>query len=111
MVTVAAFLGIPFISLFTLTDNVYLATVMLLAFSFLFYTQMSPTVVIGQKLLCRHVGMATGFTIGLSMSFGGLVSPLMGKLGDVYGIESIMYAVAVFMILAAFMSLFIPKVK
>ena len=78
---------------------------------FLFYTQMSPTVVIGQKLLCRHVGMATGFTIGLSMSFGGLVSPLMGKLGDVYGIESIMYAVAVFMILAAFMSLFIPKVK
>ena len=93
------------------TISVYLATVMLLAFSFLFYTQMSPTVVIGQKLLSRHVGMATGFTIGLSMSFGGLVSPLMGKLGDVYGIESIMYAVAVFMILAAFMSLFIPKVK
>lgn len=111
MVTYAAVLAVPFIALFTLTDNVYLATAMLLAFSFLFYTQMSPTVVIGQKLLCRHVGMATGFTIGLSMSFGGLVSPLMGKLGDVYGIQSIMYAVAVFMALAAVCSLFIPKVK
>ena len=75
------------------------------------FTAMSPTVVVGQKFLCKHVGMASGFTIGLSMSFGGLVSPLMGKLGDIYGIEYTMYGVAVFIALAAIGTLFIPKVE
>lgn len=71
---------------------------------------MSPTVVVGQKLLCKHVGMATGFTVGSSMSFGGIIAPIMGKLGDNYGIEYTMYAVAIFIILSALGSFCIPKV-
>lgn len=111
LVILASCLSIPFISLFTLTTNPYLATLLLIPFAFFHFAAMSPTVVIGQKLLCKHVGMATGFTIGLSMTFGGLVSPLMGKLGDIYGIHSVMYAVAIVISLAAIGNFFIPKVK
>ncbi len=110
IVTVASLASVPFIACFTLTDSPVLATLLLLPFSFLFFVGMSPTVVIGQKFLCHHVGMATGFTIGLSMSFGGLMAPLMGKLGDTYGISTTMYAVAGFITLAAIGTLLIPKV-
>ena len=44
------------------------------------------------------------------MSFGGLVAPLMGKLGDAYGIEYIMYAVACFITIAAIATIFLPTV-
>lgn len=110
IVTWASFISVPFIVLFTLTDNPIIATMMLIPFSFMFFAAMSPTVVIGQKLLCNHVGMATGFTIGLSMSFGGLVAPIMGKLGDAYGIQATMYGVAICITIAAIMTIFIPKV-
>lgn len=111
IITFASLASAPFIILFTQTDNATIATLLLIPFSLLFFAAMSPTVVVGQKLLCKHVGMATGFTIGLSMSFGGLVAPLMGKLGDAYGIEYIMYAVAFFITVAAIGTIFIPKVS
>lgn len=110
IITWASLASAPFIILFTQTDNPVIATLLLIPFALLFFAAMSPTVVVGQKLLCKHVGMATGFTIGLSMSFGGLVAPLIGKLGDVYGIEYIMYAVACFITLAAIATIFLPKV-
>ena len=109
MITISSLSSIPFIFIFTLSSNPVFATLMIVPFAFLFFTAMSPTVAIGQKFLCRHVGMATGFTIGLSMSFGGLVSPLIGKLGDFHGVEYIMYAVSVFIAMAALTSLFIPE--
>ncbi len=110
IVSLSSLLSIPFIVSFTLTSDPVFATLLLIPFSILYFAAMSPTVVIGQKFLCHHVGMATGFTIGLSMSFGGLIAPLVGKLGDAYGIEYVMYAVAVFITCAALASTFIPKV-
>lgn len=110
IITWASLASAPFIILFTQTDNAVIATLLLVPFALLFFAAMSPTVVVGQKLLCKHVGMATGFTIGLSMSFGGLVAPLMGMLGDAYGIEYIMYAVACFITIAAIATIFLPKV-
>ena len=110
IITLASLASAPFIILFTQTDNAVIATLLLVPFALLFFAAMSPTVVVGQKLLCKHVGMATGFTIGLSMSFGGLVAPLMGMLGDAYGIEYIMYAVACFITIAAIATIFLPKV-
>lgn len=110
LIIYATILSVPFIGLFTLTDNAFIACALLIPFSVCFFAAMSPTVVVGQKLLCKHVGMATGFTVGSSMSFGGIIAPIMGKLGDNYGIEYTMYAVAIFIILSALGSFCIPKV-
>lgn len=96
---------------FLCTNTPLFAVLSLLPFAFCFFMSMSPYVVIGQKLLCRHVGMATGFTIGLSMSFGGLMSPLLGKLGDTYGLDVTMKTVAIFIVLEALGALFLPKVE
>lgn len=111
IVVISSLLSAPFIILFTMTDSAFFATLLLIPFSFLFFASMSPCVVIGQKFLCHHVGMATGFTVGLSMTVGGLVASLVGKLGDNYGIEYSMYAVAAFISVAAIATIFIPKVN
>ena len=67
--------------------------------------------VIGQKLLCNHVGMATGLTIGLGISFGGLIAPVIGSIGDNYGIWYAMLTVAFILVIAALTSLLVPVVN
>ncbi|NLK84776.1 MAG: MFS transporter [Aeromonadales bacterium] len=109
LVKVASLASIPFICSFIFCDNSISATVCLLPFAFFFFAAMSPSVALGQKFLCNHVGMATGITVGLSMSIGGLVAPIMGRLGDIYGIEATMIAVAIYITLAGLGSLIIPK--
>jgi FSR family fosmidomycin resistance protein-like MFS transporter len=52
----------------------------------LFFSPSSPAVVLGQEYLPNRVGMASGVTIGLAVSVGGMVVPLLGWLGDIYGL-------------------------
>ena len=45
----------------------------------------SVLVVLGQEYLPHRVGMASGVTLGLAVSVGGMCAPLLGRLGDWYG--------------------------
>ena len=45
----------------------------------------SVLVVLGQEYLPNRVGMASGVTLGLAVSVGGMCAPLLGRLGDRYG--------------------------
>ena len=44
-------------------------------------------VVLGQTYLPRHVGTASGVTVGLAVTFGGLAAPLLGRVADVNGLH------------------------
>ena len=45
-------------------------------------------VVLGQAYLPRHVGTASGVTVGLAVTFGGLAAPLLGRYADLRGLHS-----------------------
>lgn len=111
LVRVSSFLAIPFALFFIQANHALLAIALLIPLSILYYVGMSPIVVIGQKLLPNHVGMATGLTIGLGISFGGLISPVLGKIGDNYGLSYTMYAIAALIVISAFISLLVPVVN
>ena len=49
-------------------------------------------VVLGQSYLQKNVGFASGVTMGLAASLGGIFTPLLGVLADAYGISTVMYA-------------------
>lgn len=51
-------------------------------------------VVLGQAYLPRHVGTASGVTIGLAVTFGGLAAPLLGRIADVNGLHTMMLLLA-----------------
>lgn len=111
LVRMSSFLAIPFAFIFIYTHNIYAALLMLIPLSVFYYAGMSPIVVIGQKLLCNHVGMATGLTIGLGISFGGIIAPVIGSIGDNYGIWYAMLTVAFILVIAALTSLLVPIVN
>lgn len=53
-----------------------------------------PLIVLGQSFLPNRVGFASGITLGLAFSFGGIITPVLGWIGDHHGLH------ATFMVLA-----------
>lgn len=46
----------------------------------------SSLVLSGQRYLPNHMGLASGVTLGLAVSIGGIVAPLLGKIADTRGL-------------------------
>ena len=102
---------IPFGLFFVLTYNPLLAIASLIPLAIFYYSAMSPIVIIGQKMLPQHIGMATGITIGLGISFGGIIAPVLGNIGDNFGLHATMQAVVALIAVAALLSFIVPIVN
>jgi FSR family fosmidomycin resistance protein-like MFS transporter len=69
----------------------------------------SLTLVLAQEYLPKHMGLATGLTIGLSSGVAGLAVALLGLLGDRAGAGAVLLAVAPFPLLAAALGAWLPQ--
>lgn len=47
----------------------------------------SPVIVLGQTYLAKSIGFASGITLGVGITFGGIIVPLIGRLADMYGVQ------------------------
>jgi FSR family fosmidomycin resistance protein-like MFS transporter len=52
------------------------------------------TVVMGQELLPRRLGLAAGFTLGVGIGLGGMCAPLFGLIADTHGLAVAIQALA-----------------
>ncbi len=68
-----------------------------------------PIVVLAQKALPRHVGFASGVTLGLSIGIGSLASPLLGLLADSTSLRTALVGAALLTLTAALVSLALPR--
>ena len=68
-----------------------------------------PIVVLAQRALPRHVGFASGVTLGLSIGVGSLASPLLGMLADSTSLRMALFGAALLTLLAALVSLALPR--
>lgn len=96
---------IPVMMLFLVATEVTVATLLLIPIGLGLYIPFSPMIVLGQKYLPNRMGLASGVTLGLAVSIGGLTTPLLGWLADQYGLSlafSIIASVPVIAALAAF---------
>lgn len=64
-----------------------LAWVFIAVASIVLYVPFSLHVTLGQDTLPHHMGTASGVTLGLAVSVGGLASPMIGALADHIGLE------------------------
>jgi len=53
-------------------------------------------VTLGQDFLPNRIGVASGVTLGLAVSAGGVAAPLFGLLADTYGLQAALGTIAVF---------------
>jgi MFS transporter, FSR family, fosmidomycin resistance protein len=65
-------------------------------------------VVVGQEYLPKHIGIASGMTLGLANTIGGIAAPAFGKIGDDRGVVMIFAAIALSTALATIASLLMP---
>lgn len=93
---------IPTVILFGFADNLYAAYALLLPLGFSLYAPFSSMVVLGQKYLAKNIGLASGVTLGLASSMGGIAAPLLGRIADVYGLPRAMQSLTVVAVLGAF---------
>jgi FSR family fosmidomycin resistance protein-like MFS transporter len=66
-------------------------------------------VVVGQEYLPKHIGIASGVTLGLANTIGGIAAPAFGRIGDAYGLVMVFATIAAFAFLALACSFLMPK--
>jgi FSR family fosmidomycin resistance protein-like MFS transporter len=106
----SSLLSIPSMLFFCLSSNWILATIMLIPVAFSVYGTLSVSMVLGQKLLCNHVGLASGITIGLGVTFGGLSSPVLGYLADNYGLDATMWGIFFCCVMTTILAFLVPDI-
>ena len=99
---------IPCLLVVILSRSVVLSTIMLIPTAMTLYLAFSPSVALGQKLVPNHIGLASGITMGLASSFGGVVSPVLGAVGDNAGLPIVMWILLGVAVLACVGSFFVP---
>lgn len=68
------------------------------------------TVALGQSFVPRHLGMASGLSFGVVVCVGGMVSPILGAVGDAVGLTAVLLIVAGLALLACALSAVVARV-
>ncbi|MGL5207007.1 MAG: MFS transporter [Acidaminococcaceae bacterium] len=99
----------PMIALLSQTTNAYICFLLMIPIGFAMFSPFSSIVVLGQNYLAKSVGFASGVTLGLYFSIGGVVVPLIGMFADKYGLPKTMEILAFFALLSALCTFLLPK--
>lgn len=91
----------PVVAVFSLSNNLYAAWALLPLLGFVLYAPFSAQVVLGQQYLAKNIGFASGITLGLATSLGGVVAPLLGWIADNYGMPATFQSLAALSIVGA----------
>lgn len=108
----AGFFTLPFLTLFPFVENPWLAALLLIPIAIGLYAPFSSMVVLGQRYLARNMGFASGITLGVAMSIGGMATPVLGWVADNYGgLPAAMHVLAVVTLCGAISTLFLKESK
>ncbi len=91
--------------------NFALIVVLAAVFGFGVSLSAGVIVVLGQEYLPTRVGIASGMTLGLAVTLGGVAAPVFGWIGDHRGMVVVFAAVAGMALLSAVLSLALPQIK
>ncbi|MFM9257648.1 MULTISPECIES: MFS transporter [Rhodococcus] len=78
-------LAVPSLALLAAAPNVAIAELGIVCLGFAMFLPFAPQVTLAQDYLPNRPGTASGVTLGLAMSLGGIASPLFGYLADHFG--------------------------
>jgi FSR family fosmidomycin resistance protein-like MFS transporter len=99
---------LPLLVALTYIHNTFWATVLLVPISLALFCIYSPIIVSGQNFLPTRVGLASGVTIGLAVSIGGVAAPMLGWIADINGIQAALQSLIVFPVLAIALAFTLP---
>lgn len=98
----------PLVYALSVTRDVHLAAALLAPIGLALYVPFSVLVVMGQEYLPNRVGVASGVTLGLSVTIGGIAAPLLGRLADFQGVAAPLRLVAALPLVAILAGFTLP---
>lgn len=101
----------PAFALVLIVPSVWWIFPILVLISFTLNGTYAAFVVLGQSYLAKNVGLASGVTMGLSASLGGIFTPILGLVADSYGITTVMVTLVVIGALCAVSAFLLPEPK
>jgi FSR family fosmidomycin resistance protein-like MFS transporter len=111
-VTIGAFVLLTvFLPLLLFSQTPGWSMFLLVLIGFVMSAPFGAMVALGQSYLPNRVGLASGITLGVAFSFGGLTTPLLGWIGDHYGLRATIGAVAFVPVICLVMALLLPRPK
>ncbi len=102
---------VPSLFLFSMNHSLILAILLLIPMGIGISMLYSPLVLSGQQSLPNHMGLASGVTLGLSVSVGGIVAPALGSIGDDYGLVKVFLVIACIAVVPTILSMFLKEDK
>ena len=100
-----------FLPLLISTDNVSIATLLLIPIGLMQSATYSPTIVLGQTYLPNRIGFSSGVTLGVAFAIGGGAVPIIGGIADSYGIWFALASIAYLPVLSSAIALTLPEAK
>jgi len=100
-----------FLPIFAYTPNPSWALFLLVPIGLMIFSPVGPMVVLGQSYLPNRVGLASGVTLGLAFSFGGITTPFFGWIADRHGLHAAITVLSFLPIVCAGLSALLPKPK
>jgi FSR family fosmidomycin resistance protein-like MFS transporter len=102
-------LAIPALAGVVLAGSVPLAMIAVAVAGISSYLPFSVFVLLGQDYLPNRIGTASGVTVGLAVSVGGLFNPVFGALADATSLRTMLTAVIALPAIALVMSMFLRE--
>jgi FSR family fosmidomycin resistance protein-like MFS transporter len=99
----------PLLWEFVATPSRPLALALLVPIGLALYAPFSVMTVMGQEYLPGRVGTASGLTIGLAVTLGGLAAPLLGRIADLHGVRTALSTLVAVPVAGALATLTLPR--
>lgn len=102
---------LPSVLVFIFVPNIWGFFGAMIPMAFGVFSQYGPITVLGQKYLAKNAGFASGITLGLGITLGGLVAPYVGHLADIYDVQTALMALIPVGLMGLLMSLWLKEPK
>ena len=109
IIRAAFFCMVPAYLLLTHTTDVRIATALLIPAAVSIFMPYSPIVVLGQTYLAKNAGFASGVTLGLTTTLGGIFAPLVGGAADRWGLVPALQIFWIAGLIGLIASFFLPE--
>jgi FSR family fosmidomycin resistance protein-like MFS transporter len=100
---------VPLLLEFVVTSSPIVALALQVPIGLALYAPFSVMTVMGQEYLPGRVGTASGVTIGLAVSLGGLTAPLLGRIADLHGLRAAVSTLVLVPLAGALVTLTLPR--
>ncbi|MFV0504864.1 MAG: MFS transporter, partial [Lachnospirales bacterium] len=100
---------VPLIFIFITGNHLNVSIFLIIPISFAMNCTYGSLIAVSQSFVPKSLGLASGISLGLSVSVGGFLAPLIGIVGDHYGLDVAMYIIFGFSVLGFLLTFIMPK--